>query len=261
MLEKSGSGAGFSNWQEAARRYGNKALASVLERMDPGDMPNGVNAHTAIAERLKLLNLPIQTYISLPAGEFLHDPAAHLARISQGDYYFASIKPGLHIANTKNMDEVIDFVREFVMADPSPKNLAKEVYISHNGMPTMSGHIIVDKDETPNNINAEFTIGNFNLFHRGFQTPEITVRRRDRRFVWGFRGALATEDDWRNEDEQFVCNGGPKLSRPEMARRIYGAISRIPHDGDRYLPGYYEVLLENVDGYATRPAFIDAVRL
>ncbi len=257
--EGTGKNAGFSNWQKAAHGIGNRALSGFIESMDPGDQPGNKNAHTAIAERLQKLGLPIQTYISVPAGEFLQDPEFHLSKIPHGDYYFASIRPGLHLAHADSSERVIEFVQDFVWANSDKEKAAKDVYISHNGEPTMSGHIMIEKGAEPNAIQGEFTIGNFNLFHRGVRTPEITVQRDGRRFSWSFRGVLSTQEDWHNEDAEFTCNGGAKMSRPEMARRIFAAINKIPHDGNMYLPGYYEVLLENVGGNRTRPAYIEAV--
>lgn len=56
--------------------------------------------------------------------------------------------------------------------------LQREIFISHNGgNAVMSGHITIHDDGEPNSMYSEFTIGNFNAFHRGFHTPEISMSR------------------------------------------------------------------------------------
>ncbi len=247
-------GAGFSDWHRALRDMGHYKTAAEIERIDPGNTAEG-NAHTVIARRLESIGLPVQAHIDVSLRDFVSDPYRYLDRIHQGDYYFASIVPGVHLAHGTDPAEVIAFAHSYAMT-ATEKQLDASIYISHNGEPVMSGHIIVKDDAEPNTISCEFTTGNFNAFHRGSHTPEISVQRHDRRFAWEFRDSLAGED-WR-DCQLFPCQGGVELTRTTMATRIYDAISRIPHDGDYYLPGYYEVLLERAEGDATKPVFIEA---
>lgn len=249
-------GSGFSDWQRKMREIGNHHAAAYIERLDP-DMTQGErNTHTRIAEELRMLELPIQQYISVPVHEFLAAPSMWLDHIADGEYYFASIVPSVHLAHGMNRTEVIELAEMYAQTVPESE-LRREIYISHNGEPVMSGHIIVRDDGEPNTILCEFTTGNFNAFHRGSHTPEISVQRHYKQFSWGFRDQLADDIDWRT-DEEFTCQGNIMLNRIEMAERIYDAITRIPHDGDYYLPGYYEVLLEHTVARETTPVFIEA---
>lgn len=253
-------GAGFSDWQRVAKETGHYALAAVVGKMDLGEtVRDGKNAHRAIAERLANLELPVHSYVAVSLGDFLLDPERHIERLADGDYFFASIVPGVHIAHGETVEEVVEFVRQYVCENPTEQTMAREMYLSRNGEPVMSGHIMIKDDGNPNSIYAEFTNGNFNMFHRGFHGPEIVCHRTYRSLQWEFLSSLATDDgDWR-DDQLFVCNGDVKLSRPAMAQKAYDALSRIPHDGDAYLPGYYEVLIEKTGMGGTRPVFIEAV--
>lgn len=104
--------------------------------------------------------------------------------------------------------------------------LQREIFISHNGDAVMSGHITIHDDGEPNSMYSEFTIGNFNAFHRGFHTPEISVSRSDnRRQKWEFRDILDPGNTAWQTDEVFECFGKVTLSHPEMAQRIYDALS------------------------------------
>lgn len=250
------AGAGFSDWQRAVERVGNHKVARIINQMDPGNSPSGRNAHAVIAERLGTIELPVQEHVALPVREFLAQPQDVMDRIPHGDYYFASIVPGIHLAHGETSVDVIEFVNSYA-TDADEKALATELYLSHNGEAVMSGHIIVRDDGEPNTILAEFTTGNFNAFHRGSHTPEISAQRHDYRFHWQFRESLAA-GDWRGSTETYPCQAGIKLTRIEMAQRAFEAISCIPHDGALYLPGYYEVLLERVNADQTKPVFIEA---
>ena len=247
--------AGLGDWQRAMHEAGQHRVAYTLEQLDPGNAADGRNAHTVIAQRLGELGLPVQSYTTATVSDFLAHPQDHLDRIRTGEYYFASIIPGTHLAHGGSPEEVIAFTRTYAES-ATEADLAQEMYISHNGEPIMSGHIIVKDDGTPNTILAEFTIGNFNAFHRGSHTPEISTQRHEHRFLWQYRGAL--DDTSQHEEQEFLCQRDIKLTRTEMARRALYAMSRIPHDEDYYLPGYYEVLFEHTQGKQTKPVFIEA---
>lgn len=255
-----GAGAGFSDWQKVAKGMGHRTLATLIKKMDSGNTPAGMNEHRAIARQLEVLGLPVQNYIHPSVGDFVNAPHEHLSQLLGGDYYFVSIRPGIHLAHGDSSVQVIDFINDFAAREPNPESLDREVYISHNGEPIMSGHILVGSDDAPNTIFSEFTVGNFNAFHRGVHSPEITVSKTSHRFEWNFGGRLkpTQDDDWRST-QAFTCNGDVAMTRPEMARRIFGALSHLPHDGDYYLPGYYEVLLQRTVGDCTRPVFIEAL--
>lgn len=249
-------GAGFSDWQRKLKEIGKYDVAAFVETMDPGNTPEGDNAHTVIAEQLEMLGLPVQTYVNVPLGDFLANPEHILATIPDGEYYFASIIPGVHLAHGDTVDEVVEFARNYAN-DTSPRQLDQPIYISHNGEAVMSGHIIIKDDAEPNTIISEFTVGNFNEFHRGFRTPEISANRHEHELEWTFREDLTPTNDWR-DDTQYTCQGGVTMTRPEMARRCYEAIQYVPHDGEYYLPGYYEVLFEHTTDNETKPVFIEA---
>ncbi len=247
-------GAGFTDWKRHAEASGNLRLARLAEQMDSRGNP-GENAHRSITERLAELELPVQRFTKATVEEFLNDPIKYFSELPiHGEYYFVSIIPGRHLAHASHAEEVISFVKDYMSETGDG---ARELYLSYNGEPVMSGHIMVKDDGELNTVYGEFTIGNFNAFHRGSHAPEIVVKRDWRRFVWDFRGTLEHEGDWR-DDELFYCNGDVQMTRQEMAQRAYDALARIPRDGDRYLPGYYEVLLEHQGGGITRPAFIEA---
>ncbi len=249
--------AGFSDWQAMARRLGHRGLTRSLELLDPGDR-SGVNNHTVIAERLKKLGLPVQTYTTPTLEVFLDNPLEHLRVFQTGEYYFVSIRPGLHIAHAKTEAEVVEFVRNAQLQHPEICG-QKEMYVSKNGEAIMSGHIIVQSDDSmTNTVYAEFTNSEFNQFHRGFTTPEISVKRGSSgRFEWTFRGPLAS-DEWRT-DELFRCHTGVRLSRKQMAEKIHDALLRIPHDERYFMPGYYEVLIERTPHGTTKPVYIEAI--
>ena len=252
-----GKGAGFSDWSKVAHSLKNTSLISTLERMEPQNGNPKLNPHHAIAIRLEELRLPIQSFISMPIKEFLETPENHLGELKDGDYYFASIIPGTHLAHEASSERLIEFVDSF---HRNNSTINPEIYISHNGIPVMSGHVIVKNDKSPNTIYAEFTNGNFNAFHRGIHSPEIIARRSlEHRIKWEFRNTLKPRGENWQTDELFECNGGVKLTRAEMAERAYETIQTIPKDGDHYLPGYYEVLLEKVGKTGTRTAFIEAI--
>lgn len=253
------AGAGLTDWKRVAESLGYHSLSATMESLSPDNLPVGVNSHREIDNKLKLLDLPGQSCVYASLGEFLTDYDKFLSMIPDGDYYFVSIKPGVHLAHGMTAQEVIDFVYDYVAKNPDA-DMNQEIYLSHNGEPVMSGHVIINKGNgTFNSIVSEFTIGNFNAFHRGFHSPEIALHRSDYRFEWGFRGELHSfNGDWRDE-KTYMCNGGIELTRTEMAEIIYDAVTRIPHDGEYYLPGYYEVLLEKTSQNQTRPVFIEAV--
>ena len=222
--------------------------------MDPGNQP-GANAHRVIAERLEKLHLPTHNFISMSIDEFLDGPTEKMAELTDGDYYFASIVPGVHLAHCPDAEQVINFVKQFKVQNPTSN---EQIYISLNFESAMSGHIIVKDDPEPNSIQAEFTTSNFNTFHRGQSTPEISISRSDYRFNWRFGSQLQTSDGWRDE-QLFECNSGLKLNRPQMAKKIFETIMKIPHDGHLFQPGYYEVLIEDIGNSRTRPVFIEAI--
>jgi hypothetical protein len=253
------SPAGLSDWGRAVKAIGNQGLANFIELMDPGNPGNHANTHTVIAERLRMLKMPSQPHVAVTVEDFIADPKRPFAQLGSGDYYFISIRPGTHLAHEESEAEVTSFVQNFAKESADPDDLRQELYLSRNGEPVLSGHIVVRAEDEPNSVYAEFTNGDFNSFHRGFRTPEIHVHRDRYRFMWEFGGSLtAAEGDWRTDD-LFNCNGDVRLTRPEMARKIFAAISQIPHDGDAYLPGYYEVLLEKTEDGHARTAFIEAV--
>lgn len=251
--------AGFSDWGRAAQNVGNYALRHVIEQMDPGTV-GGVNPHHTIIERLRKLDLPHHAFIAMTCEKFLRSPDAHRDQLSSGNYYFASIVPGLHLAHETDWNRVISFVETALCERPELKNT--ELYISHNGTTAMSGHIIIKPDAPPSPIVAEFTIGNFNRFHRGSHAPEITVQRTgsEKRLTWDFRDALQPATDFWQTDERFVCDDAVSRTRQELAQLAYHAVSLIPHDDDSFLPGYYEVLMEHgsQEG-AVKPIFIEAI--
>lgn len=250
-------GAGFSDWQRAARTIGSVSLSRFIETMDPGDTRDGSNAHRSIHERLATLDLPRHEFMAMPCQEFLKQPYEYLSRLPKGDYFFASIVPGIHLAHAATPEQVVAFVEASVAR--LPHLASKELYISHNGEPVMSSHIDIKNDGQPNTVVIEATIGNFNAFHRGQHTPEIIAwRDGSHRLTWCFKGALETADTWQT-DELFACNGNTQLSRIEMAALLFSALSHIPHDSDHYLPGYYEVLFERHDKLPPQPVFIEAI--
>jgi hypothetical protein len=251
------AGAGFSDWQRAARAVGNASLSRLIETMDPGDSKDRRNAHRSIHERLAALDLPRHHFVAMPCQEFLERPYDYLSNLPKGDYYFASIIPGVHLAHAATPEQVVAFVKASVARLPRLTN--KELYVSHNGEPVMSSHIDIKNDGQPNTVVIEATIGNFNAFHRGQHTPEIIAwRDGNHRLAWSFKGPLETDDAWQT-DELFACNGATQLSRIEMATLLFSALNHIPHDSDYYLPGYYEVLFERRDELSPRPVFIEAI--
>ena len=250
--------SGLSDWKRMVEAVGERSLAGFIESMDPGN-PGTVNAHRAIAKRVEALRMPGQRFISASVGDFADNPGLYLDQLAHGDYYFLSIRPGIHLAHAEDAADVVAFVRGFAASHPSAADQNLELYLSRNAEPVLSGHIIVRDDAAPNTIDAEFTNRDFVPFHRGLRTPEIHVHRSRNRFEWEFGSELAAPDgDWRT-DEQFICNSGVRLSRPDMAHKIFSAIQCVPHDGDTYLPGYYEVLLELSTGTGTRATFVEAV--
>ena len=62
---------------------------------------------------IKEFNLPTEDCLFIELKDFLDDPYEKLEKIPSGDYYFTSIEPGKHLANTKNKQDVIDFVRSY----------------------------------------------------------------------------------------------------------------------------------------------------
>lgn len=254
------SGAGFTDWIKAFRGIGDRALVAALRAFDSEPTASGGNAHRSIHERVDRIGLPAQSRVFVTIHDFLSDPEACFSKIPDGDYYFASIKPGVHLAHVEDTQTIIDFVANYSERSEDGE-LGRELFISHNGEPVMSGHIIVEEGRgmEPHTLHGEFTIGNFNDFHRGFHTPEISLDRSFLGNVWAFRDALDPENqDWRDESK-FKCNGGVEFTRTQMATEIHNAIQYIPHDGDLYLPGYYEILFERTGETAVRPVFIEAV--
>lgn len=250
------AGSGISDYIRSARRLGYGALVATLERMDDGEKIGHSNPHCIATERIRTLGMPVQEYIGVPVATFLTEPSRYLSELPQGDYYFASIIPGVHLAHGNSPAEVIAFVQEF--ARTHPDDLTQELYVSCNGDPVMSAHIVVSEHEGANADYMEATIGNFNAFHRGTHSPEIIARRGLYAYAWEFRDALATETDWRDESA-YACNGNVTLTRPQMAIQLYTALRHIPHDDTHYLPGYYEVLFERTTDNHTKAAFIEAV--
>jgi len=252
------AGQGISDYIHTAKHLGYDALVQVLEKMDAGERLGRKNPHSVTTEHIRLLDMPTQAYISVPVGEFLIAPDIYLSQLPDGDYYFASIVPGTHLAHGETLQDVIAFVQEFVSAHPDPAELKQELYVSHNGEPVMSAHIIVQDVPGANADYMEATIGNFNAFHRGAHSPEIIVHRHIYSYKWEFRERLETSSDWR-EGDSFICNGGVELTRLQMAEQLYRTLHQIPHDGNHFLPGYYEVLFERTPENRLRPAFIEAV--
>lgn len=254
-----GRGSGFSDWQRVAKETGNLALSAFLNPYDTGTATDHKNPHVENSRAIEQLGLPIQTFVSPSVSDFLQTPEEYFARLDEGDYFFASVEPGVHIAHATNSNDVVEFIKDYLHTKPSEAD--RELYLSCNGEPVMSGHVFVDREESPNPVMAEFTIDNFNAFHRGLHAPEISITRRaSRRFEWIFNGDLSPRGgDWRTE-EQFQCNGNVMMTRVEMARRAYHALSLIPHDDEYLLPGYYEVLLEKSGESSTKPKFIEYVR-
>ena len=258
MIEST-SGAGFTDWKIRACEMGNKMLLNTLKTLDHEPASGGRNAHHDIFDRLKELDLPTQDCLFIEIKDFLKNPNKILDTMPDGDYYFTFIVPGIHLANTPNKQDVIDFVQTYYEnLSLEQREKSREIFISHNGDAVMSGHIIVNNNETPNNLHGEFTIGNFNAFHRGFTTPEILLER-ERMNLWTFRGDLDPGDeDWRTLEE-FDCFGGARLSRLVMAELINQAILHLPEDNGRLLPGSYEVLFERRYKNQILPTFIEAV--
>jgi hypothetical protein len=252
------AGSGISDYIRAARHLGYDALISTLERMDDGERIGRNNPHCAATERIRLLGMPVQEYIGLPVSKFLGSPQDHLAMLPEGDYYFASIVPGVHLAHGNSPEEVVAFVENYVQSHPEQEAMSQELYISHNGEPAISAHIVVRDTPGANADYIEATIGNFNAFHRGTHSPEIIARRRLYSYEWEFRDSLATDTGWRDTTE-YSCRGDINLTRPEIATQLYRALQDIPHDDTHFLPGYYEVLFERTSDYRLRPAFIEAV--
>lgn len=251
--------AGLSDWKRAVEVVGNRSLAGFIETMDPGKPTGKINAHQAIVERLEALGMPTESHISATVANFTRDPGRYVEQLANGDYFFVSIRPGVHLAHAEKESDVVSFVQEFSKDNPDSDSQNQEIYLSRNGEPILSGHLIVRDDGEPNSVYGEFTNRDFKSFHLGRRTPEILVRRDRYRFNWTFCSHLEADDDnWRS-DEKFICNGGVELTRPEMAQKIFSAIRRLPQDGGRYLPGYYEVLLEQTSGTNTRAAFIEAI--
>jgi len=248
------AGAGFSDYIRTAKQLGHDALARSLEQFDAGEQSGSRNSHCVITDRIKELGLPIQDYIGVSVEKFLSSPADYLSQLPAGDYYFASIVSGTHLAHGNSPEEVIEFVREFATRHGTDQ----ELYLSHNGEPVMSAHISIHDEAAPNAGYIEATIGNFNAFHRGSHSPEIIARHVGHSYGWEFRDALQPEEDW-HDTTAYQCNGGVKLTRQEMASHVYRALQQIPHDGDYYLPGYYEVLFERTPTNQLRIAFIEAV--
>ncbi len=252
------AGSGISDYIRTARQLGYDALVATLEVMDAGERTGRTNPHCIATERIRRLGMPVQEYIGMSVEDFLASPHEQLAMLPDGDYYFVSIVPGTHLARGKSIDEVVAFVQEYADGHPDANSLSQELYVSHNGEPVMSAHIVVNDQEGANADYMEATVGNFNAFHRGAHSPEIIVRRGLHAYSWEFRDALASESDWRDATH-YECNGGVSLTRIDMASRLYGVLSHIPHDGTHYLPGYYEVLFERDTQQVLRPAFIEAV--
>ena len=248
------AGAGFSDYIRVAKQLGHDTLARSLEQFDAGEQSGSRNSHCIITDRIKELGLPAQDYIGVGVEKFLASPADYLSRLPEGDYYFASIISGVHLAHGNSPKEVIEFVREFA----SQHGTTQEMYLSHNGEPVMSAHIRVQDEAAPNAGYIEATIGNFNAFHRGSHSPEIIARRVGHSYKWEFRDVLQTKGGW-HDTTAHQCNGDVKLTREEMASHIYRALRHIPHDGDYYLPGYYEVLFERTPTNQLSVAFIEAV--
>ena len=80
-------GAGFSDWQKKLRDAGEYKAAAFVETMGPGNTPEGDNAHTAIAKQLELLDLPVQSYLTVSVRDFHADPTEHLVSIPDGEHY------------------------------------------------------------------------------------------------------------------------------------------------------------------------------
>jgi len=250
--DEPGANAGFSDYADTLRQLGLTKAVNLLSRLDPGDTADGRNSHRVIAERLTNLGMPTQTAIFAPVNKFLRRPELFFSQIPDGDYYFCSIRPKLHLAHSTLKTEVVNFVKYYSESYP-----ANEIFLAHCGEPVMSGHIKIADDGEPNSVLAEFTNGNFNAFHRGLTVPEIEISRAlTDRFDWRFGGQL-TADDWRTPDK-FLCNGGVELSRPEMAGKIWQALLAIPHDGWQFLPGYYEAIMERTQDGGTNTVFVEA---
>lgn len=253
------AGAGFSDWRRIAHRMGYDALAATIEQMDPSERMMGDNPHCTTAERLALLELPSQAYVAPTVAEFLVDPERYFAKLHEGDYYFLSIIPGVHLAHESSPAHIVEFVHAFVATHPQPAALSQRIYLSHNGEAIMSAHIIARADEPPNTLYAECTVGNFNAFHRGAHAPElIAARHYQHRFSWDFRDSLSEPRDWR-DTTHFMGNYGVRLTRMDIVHHLQDAIACIPHDQDYTLPGYYEVLFERGPDNTLNPAFIEAV--
>lgn len=277
------AGAGFSDWKRASEQLGALGLYKIMTEFDVDNTDTTdemASGRHAIVERLATLKLPMQPYVFARADDLLNNPDAVFSHIPHGDYYFVSIRPGVHLAHATTQAEILNFVADFVGKHPET-HAAKEIFISHNGEALMSAHIFVKNDSFEvgnkgphggqNTIYAECTNRNFNAFHRGYTSPEIIVQRGaygPNRFMWDFRGALQPPAgaDWRTT-ERFTCFGGTQLSRAEMAQHLYTALQCIPHDKGHFLPGYYEVLFEHprtVDNAlgqtnGVRPVFIEAL--
>ena len=251
------AGSGISDYIRTARHLGYDALVSSLEKMDAGERLGRSNPHCVATERIRFLGMPVQEYIGMTVTDFLSSPYEHLATLPEGDYYFASIIPGTHLARSSSPEEVVAFIQEYADVHPNPDALNQELYISHNGEPVMSAHIVVSDQEGSNADYLEATVGNFNAFHRGAHSPEIIARRNLHSYAWDFRDELAGVN-WRDETV-YTCNGGVSLTRTQMAMELYRALDHIPHDGLHYLPGYYEVLFERTPDNHLRAAFIEAV--
>lgn len=250
------AGSGISDYIHTARHLGYEALVTMLERMDNGEKCGHVNPHCVTTERIRALGMPVQEYVGVSVQDFLEKPYDYLAQLPDGDYFFASIIPGFHLARGLTAAEVVTFVQNF--ASTHPDAATQELYVSHNGDPVISAHIVVNDSEGANADYMEATIGNFNAFHRGTHSPEIVVRRSLHAYEWQFRDALTTDEDWR-DTTAYACQGGMTLTRPQMAAKLYDALTYIPHDGTHYLPGYYEVLFERTPENRLRPVFIEAV--
>jgi hypothetical protein len=248
--------AGFTDYLQAFKQLGIRS--DLIKSMDSPESPSGANSHRVIAEQLANLGLPVQQYANPNVRDFLLDPETYFQRLApNGDYFFCSILPGDHLYHGDSPEEVAEFISQF--AKNHPDKLDTEIYLTHNGEAAMSGHIKIANDDAPNTIFAEFTTGNFNLFHRGGSSPDITLSKIYHRFEWQWLGDLTLDDsrNWRS-DQLFECYGGVQMSRGQMAQQIIAATASIPCDGDYYLPGYYEVLFEKTSDHSVTPVFVEA---
>lgn len=246
---------GLHDWKAAIQKIGSRSVVDALRAIIPEQSPDGTNSHHLIAKRVEQLGLPSQTYTAPTMQDFLLDPDGSMPDDPDGQYYFVSVRQGVHLPRASR-EEAIGFIESYAAAYPEFNG---ELYISHCQEPLLGGHVMIERGEQPNVVYGEFTVGDFHSFHRGKQAPEIICRRDMQRFEWNFRGSLEPKPDtsW-HSDETYPSATGEPLSRPEMATAIYNAISQIPHDDGYYLPGYYEVLLERRGTHGIKPVFIEA---